>query len=84
MKNKFKKFEAVRKRVVEVYRSVIEDKKLGNRIEFVLDYFFKYKQLFQILEVFVYLGIFTFVIKLKLFVLNVLIVFLYEYEYFSI
>lgn len=43
MKNKFKKFEAVRKRVVEVYRSVIEDKKLGNRIEFVLDYFFKYK-----------------------------------------
>lgn len=43
MKNKFKKFEAVRKRVVEVYRFVIEDKKLGNRIEFVLDYFFKYK-----------------------------------------
>lgn len=66
MKNKSKKLEAVRKRVVEAHRSATEDKKLGNRTESALDYLLKYKQLSQILEALVHLGTFTFVIKSKL------------------
>lgn len=66
MKNKSKKLEAVRKRVVEAHRSATEDKKLGNRTESALDYLLKYKQLSQILEALVHLGTFMFVIKSKL------------------
>lgn len=66
MKNKSKKLEAVRKRVVEAHRSATEDKKLGNRTESALDYLLKYKQLSQILEALVHLGTFTFGIKSKL------------------
>lgn len=65
MKNKSKKLEAVRKRVVEAHRSATEDKKLGNRTESALDYLLKYKQLSQILEALVHLGTFTFVIQVK-------------------
>lgn len=61
MKNKSKKLEAVRKRVVEAHRSATEDKKLGNRTESALDYLLKYKQLSQILEALVHLGTFTLV-----------------------
>lgn len=66
MKNKSKKLEAVRKRVVEAHRSATEDKKLGNRTESALDYLLKYKQLSQILEALVHLGTFMFVNKSKL------------------
>lgn len=59
MKNKSKKLEAVRKRVVEAHRSATEDKKLGNRTESALDYLLKYKQLSQILEALVHLDVAT-------------------------
>lgn len=58
MKNKSKKIESVRKRVEEAQRTATEDKKLGNRTESALDYLLKYKQLSQILEALVHLGIY--------------------------
>lgn len=57
MKNKCKKIEVVRKRIMEAHRTATEDKKLGNRTESALDYLLKYKQLSHLLEALVHLGI---------------------------
>ncbi|XP_061184440.1 abnormal spindle-like microcephaly-associated protein homolog [Saccostrea echinata] len=59
MKNKCKKMEMVRQRVVEAHRTATEDKKLGNRTESALDYLLQYKQLSHLLEALVHLDVAT-------------------------